>query len=109
MALMADKHVLCEIPMVLSGEEAKELCTLAEEKRLVLLEASKTAFCPAWNHLLTLVKSGVIGEVVDVKASLSKLVPNNVREMDVNQAGGSVTELAPFPLMAIVKLLGKDY
>ena len=109
MALMADKHVLCEIPMVLSGEEAKELYTLAEKKRLVLLEASKTAFCPAWNHLLTLVKSGVIGEVVDVKASLSKLVPNNVREMDVNQAGGSVTELAPFPLMAIVKLIGKDY
>ena len=106
---MAGKHVLCEIPLVLDGEDAKELYALAEEKRLVLLEASKTAFCPAWNHLLTLVKSGVIGEVVDVKASLSKLVPNNVREMDVNQAGGSVTELAPFPLMAIVKLLGKDY
>ena len=41
---MAGKHVLCEIPMVLSGEEAKELYSLAEEKRLVLLEASKTAF-----------------------------------------------------------------
>ena len=60
--------------MVLSGREADELYTLARDKGLVLLEASKTAHCPAWNHLLVLVKSGVIGEVVDVKASLSKLV-----------------------------------
>ena len=107
-ALMAGKHVLCEIPMVLSGDEAKELYALAEDKGLVLLEASKTAHCPAWNHLLVLVKSGIIGEVVDVKASLSKLVSGNVRELDVAQAGGSMTELAPFPLMAIVKLLGTD-
>ena len=43
-ALMAGKHVLCEIPMVLNGEEAKELYALAEKKRLVLLEASKQHF-----------------------------------------------------------------
>lgn len=67
-ALINGKHVLCEIPFVLSGEEAIELYNLAEENSLVLLEASKTAHCPAWNHLLVLVKSGVIGDVVDVKA-----------------------------------------
>lgn len=98
-ALINGKHVLCEIPFVLSGEEAIELYNLAEENSLVLLEASKTAHCPAWNHLLVLVKSGVIGDVVDVKASLSKLVPQGVRELDAEQAGGSMTELSPFPLM----------
>lgn len=107
-ALTAGKHVLCEIPMVLSGREADELYTLARDKGLVLLEASKTAHCPAWNHLLVLVKSGVIGEVVDVKASLSKLVSGDVRELDAGQAGGCMTELASFPLMAVVKLLGTD-
>lgn len=108
-ALINGKHVLCEIPFVLSGEEAIELYNLAEENSLVLLEASKTAHCPAWNHLLVLVKSGVIGDVVDVKASLSKLVPQGVRELDAEQAGGSMTELSPFPLMAIIKLLGTNY
>ena len=108
-ALLADKHVLCEIPMVLSGDEARELYALAEERRLVLLEASKTAHCPAFNHLVALVKSGVIGEVVDVRASLSKLVVGNLRELDAAQAGGSMTELAPFPLLAIIKLLGTEY
>lgn len=109
-SLEAGKHVLCEIPMALSGEEAKELYKLAKQKKLVLLEACKTAFCPAWTHLLTLVKSGVIGEVVDVKASLSKLMPEtNIREFNAAQAGGSVTELVPLCAMAIVKLLGIDY
>ena len=108
-ALINGKHVLCEIPFVLSGEEAIELYNLAEENSLVLLEASKTAHCPAWNHLLVLVKSGVIGDVVDVKASLSKLVPQGVRELDAEQAGGSMTELSPFPLMAIIKLVGTNY
>ncbi|WP_281695812.1 Gfo/Idh/MocA family oxidoreductase [Bacteroides clarus] len=107
-ALMAGKHVLCEIPMVLNKNEAEQLYDLAESKGLVLLEASKTAHCPAWNHLLVLVKSGIIGDVVDVKASLSKLVCGKVRELDVLQAGGCMTELASFPLMAIVKLLGTD-
>jgi len=109
-SLEAGKHVLCEIPFVLNGNQARELYRMAEEKGLVLLEASKTAFCPAWGHLQTLVKSGVIGEIIDVKASLSKLMSEfNIREFDAGQAGGSVTELAPLCLMAIIKLLGKDY
>lgn len=108
--LSRGKHVLCEIPMVLSGSEAEELYGLAESKDLVLLEASKTAHCPAFTHLVTLVKSGVIGEVIDVRASLSKLVVGQrLRELDAAQSGGSMTELSPFPLLSIVKLLGKNY
>jgi len=108
-ALMAGKHVLCEIPMVLSGDEARELYTLAERKNLVLLEASKTAFCPAFNHLVTLVKSGIIGDVVDVKASLSKMVDPPIRELDPQQGGGAMNEHGSLTLLAILKILGKNY
>ncbi len=108
-ALLADKHVLCEIPFVLSKEQAVELYRFAEERNLVLLEASKTAFCPAFGHIVTLVKSGIIGEVVDVKSSLSKMVPPPTRELDVEQAGGAMTEHAPLTLLAIIKLLGIDW
>lgn len=108
-ALLADKHVLCEIPFVLSKEQALELYKLAEERNLVLLEASKTAFCPAFGHIVTLVKSGIIGDVVDVKASLSKMVEPPTRELDAGQAGGALTEHAPLTVMAIVKLLGIDW
>lgn len=108
-ALLAGKHVLCEIPLVLSAIEAEELYDHAHKHNLVLLEASKTAFCPAFCHIATMVKSGVIGDVVDVKASLSKMVSPPMRELDAKQAGGAMNEHAALPLMAIIKLLGKEY
>lgn len=108
-SLLANKHVLCEIPFVLSKEQAFELYKIAEERNLVLLEASKTAFCPAFGHIVTLVKSGIIGDVVDVKSSLSKMVPPPTRELDVTQAGGAMTEHAPLTLLSIIKLLGIEW
>ena len=109
-SLLKGKHVLCEIPLVLSGKEARELYKFAEERGLVLMEASKTAFCPAFNRLITLIKSGVIGDVVDIDSSLSKLTFNeDLRELDPEQAGGSITELASLPLVSIIKILGSDY
>lgn len=107
--LMADKHVLCEIPFVLSKEQALKLYRLAEERNLILMEASKTAYCPAFGHIITLVKSGIIGDVVDVKASISKMVEPPTRELDSIQAGGAMTEHAPLTLLAIIKLLGIDW
>lgn len=110
-ALLFERHVLCETPMVLSEKEAKELFTLAENRNLILMEANKTAHCPAFNHLMVMIKSGVIGQVVDVEASLSKLWDENMslREFDASQAGGSMYELGSYPLLPIIKLLGTDY
>lgn len=110
-SLNQGKHVLCETPMVLKEEEATELFKLAESKELILMEANKTAHCPAFNHLMVMIKSGVIGEVVDVEASLSKLWDDDMslREFDVAQAGGSMYELSSYPLLPIIKLLGTEY
>ena len=64
-ALEEGKHVLCETPLVLKEEEAKELFRIAKEKKLVLMMAHKTAYCPAFGHLVSLLQSGAIGEIVD--------------------------------------------
>ena len=110
-AIEHGRHVLCETPMVLNGEEAEELYRLAEEHGVVLLEANKTAYCPAFNHLITLIKSGLIGDVVGVDASESKLwgEENLRRELDPRQAGGSLYEMGSYPLLPIMRLLGTDY
>ena len=109
-ALLAKKHVLCEIPLVLEQEQAEELYKLAEEQGLILMEANKTAHCPAFNHLMVMIKSGAIGEVVDIEASLSRLLPDKSRrEFDPAQAGGSMYESAVYPLLPIFRLLGTDY
>lgn len=108
-ALESGKHVLCETPMVLSGLEAKEVYQLAESKGLILMEANKTAHCPAFNHLMVMIKSGVIGEVVDIEASLSQLLDKNGREFDPKQGGGALFEQGSYPLLPIFKLCGIDY
>ena len=110
-ALDNNKHVLCETPMVLNASQATELFSIAESKGLILMEANKTAHSPAFNHLMVMIKSGVIGEVVDVEASISKLWDENLslREFDPLQAGGSMFELGSYPLLPIFKLLGTDY
>ena len=109
-ALLAKKHVLCEIPLVLEKEQAEELYALAEEQGVILMEANKTAHCPAFNHLMVMIKSGAIGEIVDIEASLSRLLPDkNRREFDPAQAGGSMYESGVYPLLPIFRLLGTDY
>lgn len=108
-ALQHHKHVLCETPLVLQGKQARELFGLAEENGVILMEANKTAHCPAFNHLITMVKSGVIGEVVDVEASESKVWGDpTLRELDPEQAGGSFYEMGSYPLLPIIRLMGTN-
>lgn len=110
-AINEGKHVLVETPMVLNGEQAKECFELAEQKGVILMEANKTAHCPAFNHLMVMIKSGVIGEVVDIEASESKLWSDDMslREFDPQQAGGSFYELGSYTLLPIIKLMGCNY
>ncbi len=110
-SIEACKHVLCETPLVLRGDIATKVYSMAKEKGVFLMEANKTAHCPAFNHVMVMIKSGVIGEVVDVEASLSKLWDDDMslREFDPKQAGGSMYELGSYPLLPILKLCGINY
>lgn len=109
-SLKAGKHVLCENAMVTDSAQAKELFDLAESKGLVLLEAAKTAYVPAYNHLITMVKSGLIGEVVDIEASVSTLKKDkHARELNPELGGGCMYEMGSYPLLPIFKLMGTEY
>lgn len=108
-ALQSGKHVLCETPFVFSTTEAQELFRLADEKHLVLMLAHKTAYCPAFGHLVSLLKSGTIGEIVDVSASVTTLTDEASEKMDSTRFGGSMSENACFPLLPIFKFLGTEY
>lgn len=107
MALSAKKHVLCEKPLTLDFDEAKELYTLAEENGVVLQEALKTAFAPGFKRLINLAKGGVIGKIRQVNATFTKLTPDKtLREYDPKMGGGAISELASYVLCPIIKLLG---
>ena len=76
---------------------------------MILMEAIKTAYCPGFQRLVSCAKSGKIGRIVSVDATFTKLLPSHARGMRNNGAGGSVTELASYPLLAAFKLLGFEY
>lgn len=108
-SLMAGKHVLCETPFVFSKDQAEELYQIAEEKSLVLMVALKTAFTPAFGHLFSLLKSRVIGDIVEVNASVTTLTDESSEKLDSKRIGGSMSENACFPLLPIFKFLGMEY
>ena len=106
-AIEAGLHVLCEKPMTLSRAQTSELFELAAARGVVLLEAVKTAFSPGFQRMVAVARSGSIGQVRSVDATFTKLVDSG-REM-VGADGGSISELATYPLLAAVKLLGLGF
>lgn len=109
LALQKGKHVLCEKPLVLSKLQAEEVNKIADKNNCVLMEAIKTAYAPGFIRLISVAKSGLIGQIKNVDATFTKLVDGDIRELKSDTAGGSVTELATYPLVAIIKLLGNDF
>jgi glycerol-3-phosphate cytidylyltransferase len=106
-AMAAGKHVLCEKPLALTRAEAEDLYAVAEQHQVVLLEAIKTAFSPGFQRMVAVARSGSIGQVRSVDATFTKLV-NAGRELE-GPDGGAISELASYPLLAVVKLLGTGY
>lgn len=104
-ALIAGKNVLCETPFVLRKAEADELYQLAEEKQKVLMVALKTAYCPAFCHLFSLLKSGIIGDIVEINTSSTTILEESAYRLH----GGSMVEHACFTMLPIIKLFGVDY
>lgn len=108
-ALEKNKHVLCEKPMTLETGQASYLYRLAEKNGCVLLEGIKTLYSPGFRKLLELINSGTIGEIRDVEACFTKLVPSDGREMRPGKGGGSFAELGSYALCAIFSCLGEAY
>lgn len=106
-AIEAGVHVLCEKPMTLTRQATAELHELAAARQVILVEAIKTAFSPGFQRMVAVARIGTIGTVRSVDATFTKLVDEG-RELHGDD-GGSISELATYPLVAIVKLLGTDY
>lgn len=107
-ALKKGKHVLTEFPFSLNLQKAEEFVKIASDEKLVLMEGLKTAYCPAFGKMISLVKSGRIGKILSIEANFTQILgeslPNQIRI-----AGGSVASLGAYPLLVIFKLLGYDY
>lgn len=108
-ALEAGKHVLCESPIALSSDDCKALFDLAVEKKLVLMDAIKTAYSTAYNRMLLLIKCGKIGKVMSVDATCTSLMPEYSSPSELLSRWNARQAWAPAALFAVIQILGCDY
>ena len=104
-ALEADKHVLCETPLTLAHKEALELYSIAEKRGLILMPALKTAYSQSFVNVINEALSGVIGEIVDISATVTTLLPQSVTVGFNNER---LMDNAYYALLVILKILGQD-
>lgn len=105
-ALALGKHVLCESPMFLGKFEAKKLMDLAKKNRLILMEAVKTLYFPAFQRLLLLIGSRAIGDVIQIDVSCSQ---SNAFLDKEDKYEGSMYDFGIYVLLPIFMILGADY
>lgn len=108
-ALEAGKHVLCESPIALSREDCESLFALAKGRKLVLMDAIKTAYSTAYNRMLLLIKSGKIGDVMSVDATCTSLMPPYASVDELKDRWNARQAWAPAALLAVSQILGCDY
>lgn len=109
-SLLAGKHVLCESPICLSVKDYEELQGLAKKQNRILADSLKTAYAPAYNRMLLLIKSGIVGEVKSVDSICTSL--SDLERKDGKPSSytwNSICAWGPTAMLPIFQLLGTDY
>jgi len=81
-ALTNKKHVLCESPIAINIRDWEILTKIAEDEQCVLMDGIKTAYSLAYYHLILLVKSGRIGDIVSIDATCTSMEDLNKRKSE---------------------------
>ena len=68
-ALLAGKHVVCEKPLAMQSDEARELVQIAAEKKLANATHFNIRFYPLIHHIKEMIGRGDLGEIFAVNGS----------------------------------------
>jgi len=109
LALAAGKPVLVEKAFTLNARQAREVVAEARARRLFCMEAMWMRFNPLVVQAQRLVGSGRIGELVNVRADLSKRFAYSAehRLFDMSVGGGALLDLGVYPLTFAWLFLGR--
>ena len=97
-ALKKGKYVISDSPMTLSSEKLRYLFQVARENNVVLIERTTLVYLRAFNQLVWLVHSNLVGDLVSVKCAISQ---------DDFEGGRTFNETVCTAICAVLKLLGK--
>lgn len=108
-ALAAAKHVLCEKPIALTAQEARQLTAAAQKADRLVAEAFMVRHHPQWRRAREIVQSGRLGDVKVMSALFAyfNVDPANVR----NQAdigGGALYDIGCYPIVTARFIFGAE-
>ena len=92
------KHVLCEKAFTVNAAQAREVCTLAEQKGLLLTEAIWTRYQPMRTMISELLASGIVGEARMLTANLGYAITGKERIILPELAGGALLDVGVYTL-----------
>jgi predicted dehydrogenase len=103
-ALEHGKHVLCEKPLALRVADIEAIQTVAEHNQLTVMEGFMYRFHPQHQRVLSLLESGLIGEVRSVRASYSFMMrPARMYRLaeDVSRGGGAMWDIGCYAIHSL--------
>ena len=108
LALNAGKHVVCEKPLAVNEEQAREIVELARAKGLFLMEAMWTRFFPLIRKVRELIADGSLGLPRAVQADFGFIGPTDKshRLMDPAQAGGGMLDIGIYLVQVATMVYG---
>jgi predicted dehydrogenase len=111
-AAEAGKAVLCEKPLALNAAEAEALATFFERRGVMLMEGFMYRFHPQHERVRQLIRSGAIGDVLEVHAHLSVDLmsppdPGNVR-FKPELGGGALLDMGCYGVSASRMIFGEE-
>lgn len=102
------KHVLCEKAFTVNAAQAREVFTLAENRKLLVTEAMWTRYMPMRKVLDDVVASGVIGKATSLTANLGYPISHVERLINPALAGGALLDLGVYPINFALMVFGSD-
>jgi predicted dehydrogenase len=107
-ALAAGKHVLCEKPIALNAEEAKQLIAAREKSGKLVAEAFMVRFHPQWRRAREIARSGEIGtpRAIHTFFSYHLLDPTNIR--NIPPGGGGLYDIGCYAVISGRYIFGAE-
>jgi predicted dehydrogenase len=108
-AAAAGKHVLCEKPIALSADEARQLIAARDAAKVKIGEAFMARTHPQWLRARDIVRSGHIGDLRIITAFFSYFNRDaaNVRNV-VAWGGGALMDIGCYPVTLSRMIFGEE-
>ena len=103
----AGKHLHLEKPPALDVESLRDILNVARSKGLVVQQGYMWRYHPGINRILEAARSGWLGDIHLVHATMHKTLGADARPAWAQFRGGHMFELSPHVIDPLVRLLGR--